>query len=147
MFGLSFLNIQIFMNSATSANMGDVMKKYTQKYAPFALRLGIGSLFLVAGIFKFIDPTKITGLLQNLGFPFSEFWAWLLVLVELLGGTAVLTGYKLKWVTPPLAVVLIVATVTVAYKQPTNLMIHIALLSGVVSLWLSGPGKFGLDKR
>lgn len=118
-----------------------------KKYAPFALRLGFGIMFLVAGIMKLTNPAKITGMLEGLGFPGFAFWAWLLILAELIGGAALIAGFKLKWITPPLAVVLLVATVTVAYKQPTNLLMHIALISGLVSLWLSGPGRLGLDRR
>jgi len=88
----------------------------------------------------------ITGMLSNLGFPGPGFWAWLLILVEIVGGAAVLVGFKLKWVTAPLALILFVAIVI----SPSGMMgalKDIALLSGLVSLWFSGPGNWALGKR
>jgi len=117
-----------------------------KEYGPFALRIGLGGLFLVAGIMKLMDPSKITGMLGNLGFPGAGFWAWLLILVEIVGGAAVLVGFKLKWVIVPLALVLFVAIVI----SPGGMMGSLkdtALLSGLVSLWLSGPGNWALGKR
>ncbi len=119
-----------------------------KKYAPFALRLGIGGLFLTTGMLKLVDPSAITGMLSNFGFPGASFWAWLLILTELVCGAAVLVGFKLKWVTVPLALVLVVASVLVAAGGNVLVALsNMALFAGVVSLWLSGPGALALSKR
>jgi len=116
-----------------------------KQFGPFALRIGIGGLFLTMGIMKLMNPAMITGMLGNLGFPAAAFWAWILIIVEIVGGASVLTGFKLKWVTPFLAVVLVVAIAT--GNQPIMALTNAALLSGLVSLWLSGPGAWALDKK
>ena len=116
-----------------------------KKFGPFALRIGIGGLFLTMGITKLMNPAMITGMLGNLGFPAAAFLAWILIIVEIVGGASVLAGFKLKWVTPFLAVILIVAIATTG--QLTNALKDTALLSGLVSLWLSGPGAWALDKK
>jgi len=119
-----------------------------KKYAPFALRIGIGGLFLTAGIMKLVNPSMVTGMLDNFGFPGASGWAWLLILVELICGAAVLVGFKLKWVAPPLALVLVVASVLVASGgNVMSALTNMAVLGGVVSLWLSGPGALALSKR
>lgn len=116
-----------------------------KEFGPFALRIGVGGIFVFAGIMKLMNPPMVVGMLENLGFPGPSFWAWLLILSELLCGAAVLTGFKLKWTTIPLAVVLIVAIVTA--DQLMNSVKDAVILSGLVSLWLSGPGAWGLDKK
>ncbi len=116
-----------------------------KEYSPFALRIGIGGIFLIAGIMKLMDPQLIVGMLEGFGFPAASFWAWLLILVELLCGAAVLTGFRLKYSTVPLAVVMFVAIVL----NLENIMIvlnNLVIMSGLVSLWLSGAGAWSLGK-
>ncbi|MBI4145957.1 DoxX family protein [Candidatus Woesearchaeota archaeon] len=115
-------------------------------YAPFALRIGIGGLFITVGLMKLMNPAGVTTMLAALGFFAPAFWTWVLILAELVCGAAVLTGFKLKYTTVPLAIVLLVAVLT----NPTGLtnsLKDIALLSGLVSLWLSGPGALALHHR
>lgn len=118
-----------------------------KKFAPFALRVGIGGLFVAAGIAKLLNPSMVTGLLGSLGFPAPGFWAWLLILVELLGGAAVLLGFYVRWAAVPLGVVLLVAAVTNPGGELMLALTNLALLAGVVSLWLSGPGRPALSKK
>lgn len=113
-------------------------------YAPFVLRIALGGLFIITGLMKIMNPPGVVGMLTNLGFPGPQFWAWLLILAELLCGAAVLTGFHLKYTTVPLAIVLIVAISTSG--QLVNALKDSSLLLGLVSLWLSGPGKWGLSK-
>ncbi len=114
-----------------------------KEYGPFALRIGVGGIFLFAGIMKLLNPSMVVGMLGNLGFPGPSFWTWLLIIVELVCGAAVLVGFKLKWVTIPLAVVMLVAIVTSELAIAVN---NVVILSGLVSLWLSGAGAWALSK-
>jgi putative oxidoreductase len=117
-----------------------------KQFGPFALRIGVGGIFVFAGIMKLMDPQMITGMLESLGFPGAAFWAWLLIIVELLCGAAVLTGFKLKWTTIPLAIVMIVA-IAVSLDQVSVVINNFVILSALVSLWLSGPGAWALDRK
>lgn len=114
-----------------------------KEFGPFALRIGVGGIFLTAGIMKIMDTQMVVGMLGTLGFPGPTFWAWLLILAELLCGAAVLTGFKLKWTTIPLAVV----TVVIIVVASSQAMVAISLLASLISLWLSGPGAWALDKK
>ena len=116
-----------------------------KEFGPFALRIGVGGIFLTTGIMKILNPPMVVGMLENMGFPGPAFWAWLLILAELLCGAAVLVGFKLKWTTIPLAIVMIVAMSTVG--QQMIILNNAVILSGLVSLWLSGPGAWALDKK
>lgn len=120
--------------------------KNMEKYAPFALRLGLGAMFLNAGIMKLLDPAMVQGMLGGFGFPMPAFWTWLLIFVEIVGGAMVLLGLKMKWATPFLGIVMLVASVFVSSQGVGAVLIHLALLSGIVSLWLSGPGMWALKE-
>ncbi len=115
-----------------------------KEFGPFALRIGIGGIFVFAGIMKLMDPSMVVGMLEGMGFPGPAFWTWLLIIVELLCGVAVLTGFQLKWTTIPLAVVMFVAIVVSDMQVAIN---NLVILSGLVSLWLSGPGAWALSKK
>ena len=118
-----------------------------KQYGPFALRIGVGGIFVVAGMMKLLDPSMVVGMLGGLGFPAPGLWTWLLILTELLGGAAVLTGFHLKYSTIPLMVVLIVAIVVTAMGgQAIMALKDVVILSGLASLWLSGPGALALSK-
>ena len=114
-----------------------------KEYAPFVLRLGVGGIFLFAGIMKLLDPGMVSGMLGGMGFPVPDFWTWLLIAAETLCGASVLLGFKLKGVTIPLVIVTIVI-ISVASAQA---MVAISLMAGLVSLWLSGPGKWALSRN
>ncbi len=113
-----------------------------KEFGPFALRIGVGGIFVFAGIMKLFDTGMVTGMLGGLGFPAPAFWTWLLIAAETLCGAAVLLGFKLKWATIPLAIV----SVVIISVAPEQAMVGISLLAGLVSLWLSGPGKWALSK-
>ena|SRR3989338_2801827 len=117
-----------------------------KEYGPFALRLGVGGIFVFAGLMKLLDPNMIEGMLGGMGFPVPAFWTWILILSELLCGVAVLTGFKLKYTTVPLMVVMIVASV-VMLTGDTASMVTFPLLTlfALVSLWFSGPGALALS--
>ena len=115
-----------------------------KKYAPLALRVGIGGLFLTMGLMKLMNPSMVIGMLQNMGFPGASVWAWIVIVSELLFEAAVIVGYRLKYTTIPLAIILLIAIAT--SSQMTNALKDVTLLSGLVSLWLSGPGNLALGK-
>jgi len=113
-----------------------------KEYAPFALRLGVGGIFVYTGIMKLLNPSMVVGMLGSMGFPGPTFWTWLLIAAEVLCGASVLLGFKTKWTTIPLAIVMLVV-IAVSDQTVTG----ISILSGLVSLWLSGPGKWALSKN
>ena len=118
------------------------------KYGPSVLRLGVGVLFLVAGLMKLSNPSGVTQMLGGIGFPAPVFWAWLLIIVEIVCGALVLLGWKLKYATVPLVVVIVVAILTVGIKgSPAGALKDVVILTGLVSLWLTGPGALALGKK
>jgi putative oxidoreductase len=84
------------------------------QYAPLALRLIVGFGFMEHGYAKLArGPEDFTRILHALHMPFPELLAWSTILVELLGGAAILLGAFVALASVPMAVVLLVAIFTV----------------------------------
>jgi len=124
--------------------------KFGPKHGTFTLRIALGLLFFIPGVGKLLDPSGPTGMLTNLGFFAPALFAWLLILVEVLCGAALVAGWQTKWAVLPLAVVMLVAIFTVVIPNmggsPVNLLFHILALAGLNSLYFTGPGAWALGK-
>lgn len=113
------------------------------------LRVTLGLLFLVPGISKLMSPEGITGMLSGLGFPAAALFAWILIIVEVLGGAALILGKKMKHAVWALFIVLLVATLLVHLpaldfaNQGTvmDMLWRFVGLGGLLSLHSTGPGK------
>lgn len=113
------------------------------------LRVTLGLLFLVPGITKLMNPAGVTGMLSGIGFPAAGLFAWILIIVEVLGGAALILGKKMKEAVWALFIVLLVATLLVHLpvldfsNQGTvmDILWRLVGLGGLLSLHSTGPGK------
>jgi putative oxidoreductase len=129
------------------------------------LRLIVGYGFMEHGYAKLArGPEGFVHILAALGVPMPELAAWATIVVELLGGLAVLLGALIPLVSVPMIIVLLVAIVTVHlpngfssiklqsvtadgahFGQPgyeTDLL-YMAVL---IALVIGGSGPFALDR-
>lgn len=84
------------------------------QWAPIPLRLIVGYGFLEHGFAKLSKgPDGFAAILHAIGVPEPHFMAWLTILVEILGGLAILLGAFVVLVSIPMAAVLLVAVFTV----------------------------------
>src|SRR5438445_5507756 len=80
------------------------------RWAPIPLRLIVGYGFMEHGYAKLSKgPDAFAGILQAMGVPSPHFMAWSTILVELLGGFAVILGAFVAIASVPMAAVLLVA--------------------------------------
>ena len=85
-----------------------------RRWAPIPLRAIVGYGFMAHGVAKIMNgPEHFVGILRALNVPAPEFLGWATILTELIGGFAVLIGAFVSFVSVPLIVILLVATVTV----------------------------------
>ena len=129
------------------------------------LRLIVGFGFLQHGIAKLArGPEDFTGILQALGMPHPALLAWATILVEIFGGLAVLMGAFIPLASLPMAVVLLVAIVTVhlpngfssiklqsvsaagAHFGQPGYETDLLYLAGLAALVLGGSGPLALDR-
>jgi len=127
------------------------MIKKTAPYGLAILRIVIALMFITTGISKLVDPGKIIGLLQQLGVVAPTFFGWLVLLVEIVFGIALLFGWKVEYNVWPLIVTLAVAAVSVHIPQigenPMAIVttfLHLIAIAGLLNLALAGPGKLSV---
>lgn len=99
-------------------------------------RILLGLLMFVPGILKLFvfGPSGVTGMMSGIGlFAWAPaFWAWVLILSEILFGIAILAKWRLNWTTIPPAVIMIVAGLTVyagSLNSVPTLILHLAIAS------------------
>lgn len=109
------------------------------------LRIVVGLVFVLAGWAKVTGIEGPQELFSNVGIPFANVTAWIVGLIELIGGAMVLVGYKIRIPAALLALVMVGAIVFVKLSQGWSPMrIDLALLAMSVSLYLVGSGSYSL---
>ena len=128
------------------------------------LRVMVGYGFIAHGLAKLSrGPSGFSTTLHALGVPAPDLMAWATILVELIGGVAVLTG-AFVWVTSiPLAVVLLVAVFSVhlpygfssiklvavtgagAQFGPPGYEVALLYLASLAALVVGGSGPLSID--
>jgi putative oxidoreductase len=135
------------------------------RWAPIPLRLIVGYGFLVHGLLKLGRGVGVfAAALEGLGLPAPELLAWITVIVEVVGGLAVLAGAYMKWVSIPLVIVLLVALFTVHLQFGFSSIKFLAVtaagpqfgkpgiecdllyLACLATLLAGGPGPFAIDR-
>jgi putative oxidoreductase len=133
-------------------------------WTPLPLRLIVGFGFMEHGFAKLArGPEVFAGILQAIGVAAPHFMAWATILVELLGGFAVLLGAFVALVSIPIATVLVVAAVTVhlpygfssikllavtaagAQFGPPGYETDLLYLACLAALVLGGSGPLSID--
>ena len=94
-------------------------------------RVLLGLVMIVPGLLKLfvLGPSAVVGMLSTLGFPAATFFAWLLILSEILFGAAVLIGWKLEYTAIVPAVILVIAGLLVYRKDYGSLLMHLVIAS------------------
>src|SRR6267142_2026937 len=134
------------------------------RWAPIPLRLIVGYGFMQHGIAKLSrGPDAFATILHALGVPAPHLMAWLTILVELLGGLAVLLGAFVALASLPMAALLLVAIFTVHLRYgfssikliavtpagaqfgPVGDECNLLYLPCIAALVLGGPGPPALD--
>src|SRR5258705_13987687 len=84
------------------------------RWAPVPLRLIVGYGFMEHGFAKLARGLDaFPAILQALGVPAPHLMGWLTILIEIVGGLAVLLGALVPLASVPMAAVLLVAMITV----------------------------------
>ncbi|MEK6912732.1 MAG: DoxX family protein [Nanoarchaeota archaeon] len=113
------------------------------------LRVTLGLLFAIAGYKKLMNPEGVVGMLTGIGFIVPTFFAWILILSELIFGVLVFVGYKTKYTAWPLAFIMLVAETTVVAPSGfwgSNSFFHLITIAGLATIALTGPGKWALSR-
>src|SRR5215472_11702611 len=143
----------------------DLLTQYRcVRWAPLPLRLIVGLGFMEHGYAKLSKgPEAFTAILHAIGVPAPHLMAWLTILIELVGGFAVILGGLVPLVAVPMAAVLLVAMFTVhlpygfssikliavtatgAQFGPPGYECDLLYLACLAALVIAGPGPLAID--
>lgn len=136
------------------------LARYIQDRRDLALliiRVIVGIIFVFHGYQKLqMGFENVGGFLASLNFPLPQLFAYILTLTELLGGICLILGFLTRLWALLLSFVMIVAIMTVKIKvgliapfnQPgVGMELDLALLAGLLSILLQGPGKYSVDLK
>ena len=120
-------------------------------------RLLMAALFLPAGIGKLTGFAGTVGYISSVGLPLPQVAAAIAVVIEIVGGAALIVGYRTRLVAVVLALFTLVASVFFhAYwaapadqQMVAQLMFYknIAVVGGLLALAASGAGAWSIDAR
>ncbi|MDO8642021.1 MAG: DoxX family protein [Candidatus Woesearchaeota archaeon] len=120
-----------------------------EDFGKVVLRICAGLLFLVAGLTKLINPSGISAMLGQIGFPIPTLFGWLLLLSEVVFGGALILGYKARYAVWPLMLVLVVALFTVHIPNMSfgngmsmiTVLFHLLGIAALLNIYALGPGS------
>ena len=135
-----------------------------QRWVPIPIRMILGVGFVVHGWAKWSrGPAVFAELLRQVGVPWPLANAWLVTLLEMFGGLALLVGAFVTIVSVPLILSMLGAMFTVNIKYgfsaintigltpegpqfgPPGYEINLLYIAGLVALMLGGAGPLAVD--
>jgi len=123
-------------------------------------RLLLSAIFILSGFHKLTAFADTSGFLTSLGWPAPSLWVALAILFELLGGLALLLGFRVRWASVALILFTVLATVfvhgallghaadaMVKQDQMAHILKNIAIIGGLLKYYLDGAGRYALDSQ
>lgn len=114
-------------------------------------RVLLAAIFVLSGIGKLADPAGSAGYIASVGLPAPQLALWGAIAVELLGGLALIAGYKVRLVAAALAAFSVVtaALFHAQFGDQTQLIMflkNIAMAGGLMQVVAFGGGRLSLDR-
>ncbi len=115
-------------------------------------RIFLSAIFILSGLSKLGDPAGTAGYMTSLGLPLASIGVWIVILLEVLGGIAVLVGFMTK----PAAWALALFCIASALLAHSNIgdqaqfiafFKNLAIAGGFMALAVHGPGSISVDAR
>ena len=142
------------------------MERNVRAYWAIPLRILLGIAFLYHGLPKMGGGhAGFVAMLQGIGVPVPGFSAWVVALVEVLGGAALILGALVPVATVLLIIEMLVAMFTVhlphgfGFVNVTGMSpqgpvfgmpgveVNLLYIAGLLALLLGGPGPLSVDDR
>ncbi|MFN8831770.1 MAG: DoxX family protein [Labrys sp. (in: a-proteobacteria)] len=122
----------------------------TQTFALLAARVLLALIFIVSGVSKIFGYAGTVGYMEAMGVP--GILLPLVILVELVGGLAILVGFQTRIAAIALAGFTLLAGFLFHYNpadqmQTIMLMKNLAIAGGFLAILASGPGALSVDGR
>jgi putative oxidoreductase len=129
------------------------MKQYNlDKYkdlAPLLLRVGVGLIFMYAGWGKLSGIEGTTTFFGSIGIPMAGIMAWVVALIEFIGGFMILIGLRIQIPALLLAFIMLIAIITTKLGGDNvfrAMRLDLMLMLANLVLIILGSGKYALNK-
>ncbi|MGY8676635.1 DoxX family protein [Bradyrhizobium sp. UFLA05-153] len=124
----------------------------TPTYLPALGRLLIALIFVMSGLSKIAAPAQTIAYIQSSGAPFAPAAFAVAVIVEMIGGLALLVGFQTRLTATALAIFTLAAAIlfhndVVDQNQMIHFLKNIAITGGLLQVVAFGAGAFSLDNR
>ncbi|WP_413043497.1 DoxX family protein [Pseudomonas sp. YJ42] len=115
-------------------------------------RVLLSAIFILSGLSKVSAPAGMIGYIESVGLPFPALALTLAILIELVGGIALVLGYRTRLVAAGLALFSVVTALAFHHQLgDQNQFIHffknLAMAGGLLQVVAFGGGRFSLDAR
>lgn len=119
---------------------------------PLVGRILMAAIFLISGLGKIAAPAGTIGYIASAGLPFPQLGLAIAVFVEVVGGIALIAGYRTRIVAAVLAIFCVATAFSFHFNlTDQNQFIHflknIAMVGGLLQVVAFGAGRFSLDAR
>jgi putative oxidoreductase len=125
--------------------MSESQRTMVRTYGTLAGRVLLGLLFLLAGYYKLTGEAGVSGFaggLEGMGLPLPMLLAWVVVAIEILGGAALILGYRVGLASAALAVFTFLTVVIVHNSMEDPMLFkNLAVLGGLLYVLAYGPGE------
>ena len=134
-----------------NANTEQAIRAAWQPWVATSGRVLLAAIFVLSGAAKLADPAGSAGYIASVGLPAPQLALWGAIAVELLGGLALIAGYKVRLVAAALAAFSI-ATAILFHAQlgdQTQFIMffkNIAMAGGLMQIVAFGGGRLSLDR-
>ena len=112
-------------------------------------RILLAIMFLASGIPMLFGPSGFAGYMGSIGMPAPLLVTWIVIALKVLGGIALVVGFKTRWFAYAFAA-FCVATAFLGHFTADQMQIfwkNIAVAGGFLALSVSGPGALSVDAK
>ncbi len=120
-------------------------------------RVLIALIFLRSAAGKIVNFTATASVMAAKGMPFPEYFLVTAIAIELIGGTALVFGYKARWAAAALIAFLVPATLifhnywaaesSQMLNQSNHFFKNVAILGALLFVMGGGAGSASIDNR
>ena len=115
-------------------------------WTPVFLRVVIGIVFAVNGWMKFSDMAGTIPFFRQMGIPAATFSAYLVAIIELVGGIALIAGLWTRVAAKLTGIVMLIATLLSLSKGFAIFSMPLVMLAACFTVFTLGGGKYSMDR-
>lgn len=140
------------MSQPIAASLSNGAERSHAAMAALIGRILIAAIFLLSGASKIGAPAATIGMIQSVGLPLPTVGLGIAIVVEIVGGIALIVGYRSRVAAASLALYSIVTALAFhnSLADPNqffHFLKNVAMAGGLLQIVAFGAGRFSLGNR